>query len=115
MLATKHTQHAPSMKTECDYLYGLIKRTITNTKISPKMVNPRGITENAEEEGEDVLGYHFDAVIKFHAGGVGTFGVHQMLSKIIVRNAESSKQGSRSSFECYVIWCCFVLVFVCFL
>ena len=27
MLATKHTQHAPSMKTDCDYFYGWIKKT----------------------------------------------------------------------------------------
>ena len=27
MLATKHTQHAPSMKTECDYLNGWIKNS----------------------------------------------------------------------------------------
>ena len=32
--------HAPFMKTECDYLYGWIKK-VTYTKISPKMVNPR--------------------------------------------------------------------------
>ena len=38
----KHTQHAPSMKTECDYLSGWIK-TVTFAKISPKIVNPRNI------------------------------------------------------------------------
>ena len=47
----KHTQHAPAMKTECDYLYGWIKM-VTYTKISPKMVNPRDITGNTEEEEE---------------------------------------------------------------
>ena len=34
-------------KTECDYLYGWITK---RPKISPKMVNPKDITGNAEEE-----------------------------------------------------------------
>ena len=54
---------APSTKTECDYLYGWIKKnTITCAKISPKMVNPRDLAGNAgevereegEKEGEEV-------------------------------------------------------------
>ena len=40
------------MKTECDYLYGWIKKTFTYQKISPKTVNPRDIAGNAEEEEE---------------------------------------------------------------
>ena len=32
----KHTQHAPSTKTECDYLNGWIKKMVTYAKISPK-------------------------------------------------------------------------------
>ena len=32
----KHTQHAPSTKTECDYLNFCIKKTVTRAKISPK-------------------------------------------------------------------------------
>ena len=39
----KYTQRAPSTKTECDYLNGWIKKTVTYTKISPKMVNPRDL------------------------------------------------------------------------
>ena len=49
----KHTQHAPSTKTECDTsMVGLTtktkqtkkkKKTATYAKISPKMVNPRDI------------------------------------------------------------------------
>ena len=39
----KHTQHAPSTKTECDYLNGWIKKTVTYAKISPRVVNPRDI------------------------------------------------------------------------
>ena len=35
-LQQKHTQHAPSTKTECDYLNGWIKKTVTYAKISPK-------------------------------------------------------------------------------
>ena len=39
----KHTQHAASTKTECDYLNGWIEKPATYAKISPKMVNPRDI------------------------------------------------------------------------
>ena len=41
----KHTQHAPSTKTECDYLNDWIKKKkpVTYAKISPKVVNPRDI------------------------------------------------------------------------
>ena len=62
----KHTQHAPSTKTEFDYLYGWVKKqtnnnnnnnnkTVTYAKILPRMVNPRDIAGNAEEEGEREL------------------------------------------------------------
>ena len=44
----KQTQHAPSTKTECDYLNGWIKKTVTYAKISPKMVNPRDLAGNPE-------------------------------------------------------------------
>ena len=37
----KHTQHAPSMKTECNYLNGWIKKTVTYAKISPKSGEPQ--------------------------------------------------------------------------
>ena len=37
----KHTQHAPSTKTECDYLNGWIKKTVTYAKISPKSGEPQ--------------------------------------------------------------------------
>ena len=40
------------MKTECDYLYGWIKKTVTYAKISAKIVNPRDTAgKEAEEEG----------------------------------------------------------------
>ena len=42
-------------KTVCDYLYGWIKKTVTNAKISPKMVSPRDIAGNEEEEKEDLF------------------------------------------------------------
>ena len=45
----KNTQHAPSMKLECVYPYGWIKNGHIH-KISPKMVNPRYIAGNTEEE-----------------------------------------------------------------
>ena len=37
-------------KTECGYLYGWIKKAVTYTKISPKLVNPRDLAGIAEEE-----------------------------------------------------------------
>ena len=39
----KHTQHAPSRKTECDYLNGWIKKRSHTQKSHPKVVNPRDI------------------------------------------------------------------------
>ena len=41
----KYIQHASSTKTECDCLYGWIKNMVTL-----KMVNPRDIAGDAEEE-----------------------------------------------------------------
>ena len=48
-LATFSIDLIPSTEAECDYLYGWIKN-VTYTKILPKMVNPRDIAGNAEEE-----------------------------------------------------------------
>ena len=39
----RHTQHAPSTKTECDYLNGWIKKRSHTQKSHPKVVNPRDI------------------------------------------------------------------------
>ena len=39
-------------KTECDFFYGWIKKTVTYAKIAPKMVNPRDLAGIAEEEEE---------------------------------------------------------------
>ena len=54
-LQQKHTQHAPSTKRECDYPTDWIfKKTVASEKkISPKIVNPRVIAENAEAEEEE--------------------------------------------------------------
>ena len=50
----KDTQHAPSTKTERDYVNGWIKeKKATYAKISPKMVNPRDLAGNTKEEEED--------------------------------------------------------------
>ena len=38
------------MKMECDNLYGWIKKTATYAKISSKMMNPRDVAGNTEEE-----------------------------------------------------------------
>ena len=53
----KHTQHALSTQTECEYFNGCIKKKkkkkkkpVTYAKISLKMVNPRDIAGNAEEK-----------------------------------------------------------------
>ena len=43
------------MKTECDYLYGWIRKMVTYAKISSRMVNPRDIAGNAEEEHTELL------------------------------------------------------------
>ena len=40
----------PSRKTDCEYLIGWIKKMVPYTKISPKMLNPRDVTGNTEEE-----------------------------------------------------------------
>ena len=39
----KHTQHAPSAKTECGYLNGWIKKRSHTQKSHPKVVNPTDI------------------------------------------------------------------------
>ena len=52
----KHPPHAPSTKTECDYLNGWIRKWSHNyAKISPKMLKSRDIAGNAEEE-EELIG-----------------------------------------------------------
>ena len=54
----KHTQHAPSTKTECDYLNGWIKKRSHTQKSHPKMVNPRDIAvERRRREEEEVHTY----------------------------------------------------------
>ena len=51
----KHTQHAPSTKTECDHLHGWIKKNKKKNShirenFTPKMVNPRDTAGNTEEK-----------------------------------------------------------------
>ena len=48
----KHTQHAPSTKTECDsdYLYGWITNRHICKYLTKKIVNLRDIAGNTEEE-----------------------------------------------------------------
>ena len=49
----KHPQHAPSTKTECDYLNGWIKKRSHAQKSHPKVVNPRDIAgERRKKERE---------------------------------------------------------------
>ena len=46
----KHTQHAPSTKTECDYLNGWIKKRSHTQKSHPKVVNPRDIAGERQKK-----------------------------------------------------------------
>ena len=49
----KHTQHAPSTKTECYYLNGWIKKRSHTQKSHPKVVNPRDIAgERQKKKGK---------------------------------------------------------------
>ena len=50
MAATKYTQHAPSMKTACDYLNGWIKKRSHMQKYHPKWWTPEISLWNTEEE-----------------------------------------------------------------
>ena len=43
------------MKTDCDYLYGWIKKMVASTKTSLKIVNPGDLAGNITEEKEDFL------------------------------------------------------------
>ena len=52
MPATKTTQHASSTKTKCDYLNGWIKKMVTYTKISPKMVIPQRYNWGTQKKKE---------------------------------------------------------------
>ena len=46
----KHTQHAPSTKTECDYHNGWIKKRSHTQKSLPKVVNPRDIAGEGKKK-----------------------------------------------------------------
>ena len=93
MPATKHTQNAQSMKMECDYLNGWIKKKIvTYAKISHKMVNLRDTAGNTEEE-EDPLWTGSNptccldiSLIPLATHSLYTCGLHL---KISVRNCQS--------------------------
>ena len=51
------------MKTECDYLHGWIKKQSHKQKSHQKMVNPRDIAGNAEEEANQFYGcYHYKEI-----------------------------------------------------
>ena len=51
----KHTQHAPSTKTECDYLNGWIKKTVTYAKISPKSGEPQRYSWETQKKKKKVF------------------------------------------------------------
>ena len=50
----KHTQHAPSTKTECDYLNGWIKKRSHTQKSHPKVVNPRDIAGERKKKKKNL-------------------------------------------------------------
>ena len=49
----KHTQHALSTKTECDYLNGWIKKRSHTQKSHPKVVNPRDIAGERQKKNKN--------------------------------------------------------------
>ena len=60
----KHTQHAPSTKTECDYLNGWIKKRSHTQKSHPKVVNPRDIAgERKKKKKKNYRHYCIDVYI----------------------------------------------------
>ena len=69
----KHTQHAPSTKTECDYLNGWIKKRSHTQKSHPKVVNPRDIAgERKKKKKSRLLRKLLDALVLIPGGGVVT-------------------------------------------
>ena len=63
----KHSQHAPSTTTECDYLYGWIQKTgHTPKNLTQKKVNPRDIAGNIEEEEKVIRTLFFLKIQKEH-------------------------------------------------
>ena len=49
----KHTQHALSTKTECDFLQGWIKKRSHMQKSHPKVVNPRDIAGERKKQKQN--------------------------------------------------------------
>ena len=56
----KHTQHAPSRKTECDYLNGWIKKRSHTQKSHPKVVNPRDIAGERKKKKKKKNDSYYD-------------------------------------------------------
>ena len=60
----RQQKHTPSMKTECDYLNGWIKKRSHMQKSHPKVVNPRDIagecthTHTKQQNNRDIAGEH---------------------------------------------------------
>ena len=49
----KHTQHAPSMNMEYDYLYVWVKSWSHKQTSLQQLVDPRDLAGNAKEEGKE--------------------------------------------------------------
>ena len=60
----KHTQHAPSLKTECDYLNGWIEKWSHTQKSHPKVVNSRDIAgERTKKKKKKYTWCHFMSIL----------------------------------------------------
>ena len=100
----KHTQHAPSTKTECDYLNGWIKKRSHTQKSHPKAVNPRDIAGERKEKKKKkvvrnyVLFSSFVDSVGPQKGAVGrkSFGKLAMVVEVLVISAV----GEASVFYC---------------
>ena len=85
------------MKIECDYLNGWIKKWSRAT-ILPKMVNPRGLAENAEEE--EML---------HHSGSHGALYIKILLphpTDVTLDSSFEIKMVNKALLICLPTFCC---------
>ena len=82
----KHTQHAASTKTECDYLNGWIKKRSHTQKSHPKVVNPRDIAgERKKKKKKKDTRYLFDVFY------IPLSGVALTFEKLRIANVQHGK------------------------
>ena len=66
----KHTQHAPSTKTECDYLNGWIKKRSHTQKSQPKAVNARDIDGERKKKDPKMAYAEIQDITKTSSGSL---------------------------------------------